>query len=67
MSNIQLNGEAADQITILNLQEHLEILEEEAKEITQNTVELKEHEKSNLEFNLRMQLHLKEVLKYFGA
>jgi hypothetical protein len=63
---MELNGEAADQITILNLKEHLDILEENAKEILENKDKLEDYQKANLEFNLRMQLHLREVLKYFG-
>lgn len=66
VKKIQLNGDIADQITLLNLQEHLQILEDCNQSIMDGKRELAKHEKETLELNLRNILHLKEMIQYFS-
>lgn len=62
---LQLDFEAADRITILNLKDCYKTLTKENEEI-QALDEIPEHKSQDLVYNINMLKHLSAVLHYFG-
>ena len=61
----EIDWESADRITVLNLKEALEYMETENKKFRKKK-SLSDYEKADFEYNTRMIMHIKEVLKHYG-
>lgn len=69
-SNMTLTWDAADAITVQNLQECLERLKQENDVLLQSTLvtgDLPAHKKEDYDHNVLIMAHLVPVIKYFGG
>lgn len=65
-AKLEIDADTADNITVLNLKEHLRILNEVNDDLMVESEDLSDYARNEMAKNLLIKLHIKEVLKYFG-